>query len=122
MNRSDGLLSRNRRMSESIGFDYKNPFATLLTSLRLHYNYTWRNMLYEVTYKDVLSNSVGIDNTVTHVVDLGSVSPNPFNQPFFILLNLALGASTDRTLGGKLDPDCLPVEFPVDYVIIYQTE
>jgi beta-glucanase (GH16 family) len=61
-----------------------------------------------------------IDNKVTAVVDLASVTPNPFNQKFFILLNLALGASTERTLGGKLDPSCLPVEFKVDYVRIYQ--
>jgi beta-glucanase (GH16 family) len=61
-----------------------------------------------------------IDNIVTHVVDISSISPNPFRQKFSILLNLALGASTDRTLGGKLDPSYLPVEFRVDYVRIYQ--
>jgi beta-glucanase (GH16 family) len=63
-----------------------------------------------------------IDNRVTSVVDLSTVSPNPYNQPIFILLNLALGASTERTLGGKLDPSCLPVEFRVDYVRIYQSK
>jgi beta-glucanase (GH16 family) len=61
-----------------------------------------------------------IDNKVTHVVNLSTVSPNPFNQKFSILLNLALGAATERTLGGKLDPSCLPVAFRVDYVRIYQ--
>ncbi|MDR1517792.1 MAG: glycoside hydrolase family 16 protein [Dysgonamonadaceae bacterium] len=61
-----------------------------------------------------------IDNIVTHVVDISTISPNPFRQKFSILLNLALGASTERTLGGKLDPSCLPVEFRVDYVRIYQ--
>ncbi|KAA6351888.1 Beta-glucanase [termite gut metagenome] len=63
-----------------------------------------------------------IDNKVTHVVDMAIISPNPFNQKFSILLNLALGASTERTLGGKLDPSCLPVEFRVDYVRIYQSK
>lgn len=61
-----------------------------------------------------------IDNVVTHVVDISNISPNPFRQKFSILLNLALGASTERTLGGKLDPSCLPVEYRVDYVRIYQ--
>lgn len=61
-----------------------------------------------------------IDNVVTHVVDISSISPNPFRQKFSILLNLALGASTDRTLGGKLDESVLPVEFMVDYVRIYK--
>lgn len=61
-----------------------------------------------------------IDNIVTHIVDISNISPNPFRQKFSILLNLALGASTERTLGGKLDPSCLPVEYRVDYVRIYQ--
>lgn len=61
-----------------------------------------------------------IDNIVTHVVDISDISHNPFRQEFFILINLALGASTDRTLGGKLDPSCLPLEYIVDYVRIYQ--
>jgi beta-glucanase (GH16 family) len=63
-----------------------------------------------------------IDNIVTHIVDISNISPNPFRQKYSILLNLALGASTERTLGGKLDPGCLPVEFRVDYVRIYQTK
>lgn len=61
-----------------------------------------------------------IDNVVTHVVDISNISPNPFRQKFSILINLALGASTDRTLGGKLDPSILPVEYLVDYVRIYE--
>jgi len=64
--------------------------------------------------------SFAIDNRVTHVVNMSAITPNPFNQPMFILLNLALGASEERTMGGKLDVNCLPVEFRVDYVRIYQ--
>ena len=61
-----------------------------------------------------------IDNVVTHAVDITRFSPNPFHQPFSILLNLSLGAADDRTMGGKLDPECLPVEFVVDYVRVYK--
>jgi beta-glucanase (GH16 family) len=61
-----------------------------------------------------------IDNVVTHVVEISNISPNPFDQPFSLLLNLSLGAETERTLGGKLDKNCLPVEFRVDYVRVYQ--
>lgn len=61
-----------------------------------------------------------IDNIVTNTIDLNTISPNPFRQNFSILLNLALGASTDRTLGGKLDEEVLPVEFIVDYVRVYE--
>ncbi len=60
MNRSDGLLSKDSRTSASVSFEYKNPFTTLFTSLRLFYNNIWRNMLYDVEYNDILSSSVGI--------------------------------------------------------------
>lgn len=61
-----------------------------------------------------------IDNIVTNVIDISKISPNPFRQKFSILINLALGASTERTLGGKLDPSSLPAVLKVDYVRIYQ--
>lgn len=63
-----------------------------------------------------------IDNKVTRVVQMSSIVPNPFNQKMFILINLALGDAAGKTMGGKLDPSCLPVEFVVDYVRIYQPE
>ncbi|GEM_PF-4280569 len=62
-----------------------------------------------------------IDNKVTHVVEMSDISPNPFHQPFSILLNLALGTPTDSSLGGKFDESNLPVQFLVDYVRVYQT-
>lgn len=62
-----------------------------------------------------------IDNKVTHVVEMSTITPNPFNQPFSILLNLALGTPTDGSLGGKFDESTLPVQYHVDYVRIYQT-
>lgn len=60
MNRSDGLLSKNNRTSASVNFDYRNPFTTLFTSLRLYYGKIWRNMLYDIEYNGILSSSVGI--------------------------------------------------------------
>lgn len=62
-----------------------------------------------------------IDNKVTHVVEMSTISPNPFHQPFSILLNLALGTPTDNSLGGKFDEANLPVQYFVEYVRIYQT-
>jgi beta-glucanase (GH16 family) len=44
--------------------------------------------------------------------------PAPFNQPFYILLNLAVGGNFD---GGKLPPsDFAKAEMSVDYVRIFQ--
>jgi beta-glucanase (GH16 family) len=39
-----------------------------------------------------------------------------FNQPFFMILNLAVGG----TLGGPVDPAAFPAELLVDYVRVYE--
>lgn len=43
---------------------------------------------------------------------------NPFRQPHYLKLNLALG--TEANWGGPLDPAALPATFEVDYVRVYQ--
>jgi beta-glucanase (GH16 family) len=40
----------------------------------------------------------------------------PFNKPFYLILNLALGGSW----GGKIDENNLPQSFLIDYVRVYQ--
>ena len=46
----------------------------------------------------------------------GNVQYNAFRSPHFLLLNLAVGG----TLGGKVDRSCLPAEYLIDYVRVYQ--
>ena len=41
---------------------------------------------------------------------------NPFRQPHYILLNLAIGGRH----GGTLDVDVFPLNYEVDYVRVYQ--
>lgn len=65
MNRSDGMLSKVKNTSAYSSLEYKNPFTTLFMSLRLHYNNTWRNMLYDVVYNDIMSSSIGIKHPHT---------------------------------------------------------
>jgi len=96
---------------------YQSKTKKVLSDIPYHedfhvYTLDWN--IYQIVF--------AIDNVVTHVVDMSTIKPNPFNQPIFILLNLALGASEERTMGGKLDVSCLPVEFRIDYVRIYQPE
>lgn len=43
---------------------------------------------------------------------------NPFQQPHYILLNLALGGIN----GGKIDDSLLPAKYEIDYVRVYQKE
>ncbi len=45
---------------------------------------------------------------------------NPFRQPHYLKLNLALGAGEGVNWGGILDDAILPQTFAVDYVRIYQ--
>ena len=40
----------------------------------------------------------------------------PFNQPFFIILNLAMGG----TFGGNIDPSFTSATYEIDYVRVYQ--
>lgn len=42
---------------------------------------------------------------------------NPFKQPHYILLNLAMGAN-----GGEVDESALPLKYEIDYVRVYQKE
>ena len=44
--------------------------------------------------------------------------PAPFNQPFFIIMNLAVGGNFD---GNPTDATVFPGEIQVDYVRVYQT-
>jgi len=54
----------------------------------------------------------------TYVInnDAGKGAENAFRNPFFLLINLALGG----TWGKTLDPSILPLEYYIDYVRIYQ--
>jgi beta-glucanase (GH16 family) len=43
---------------------------------------------------------------------------NPFRQPQYLLINLALGGSW----GGKIDDSVLPQKYLIDYVRVYQKD
>lgn len=50
------------------------------------------------------------------VSQAGQGESNPFHQPFFLMISLALGG----TWGGPIDSSALPQQLRVDYVRIYQ--
>ncbi len=60
-----------------------------------------------------------LDDELLNEIDLSqTVNPdgfNPFHQPHYILLNMALGSN-----GGSLDNTSFPREYQVDYVRVYQ--
>ncbi len=61
---------------------------------------------------DILLNKTSLEKTVNAVYQ---EVPNPFRQPHFIIINLALGST-----GGDLTKLPLPQKYEVDYVRIYQ--
>lgn len=59
-----------------------------------------------------------VDGEQVHTFELdiaGVGAENPFRQPFYLLLNLALGG-----WGGEIDDSIFPVDYLVDYVRYYQ--
>jgi beta-glucanase (GH16 family) len=63
--------------------------------------------------------SIGVDNTVYFEFTnpkTGDTTRWPFDQPQFLLLNLAVGGD----LGGAVDNASLPAELVVDHVRVYQ--
>lgn len=46
--------------------------------------------------------------------------PQPFDQPFYLTINLAVGGVFDYECKGAVDDEALPGEFLIDYVRVYQ--
>ena len=73
------------------------------TSQNFHlYALEWTSNSMKIYFDDILVNEM---NTLT-----------PFNQDFFILLNLAMGGN----LGGNIDPNFTQDRMEIDYVRVYQ--
>lgn len=53
-----------------------------------------------------------------NIDEAGKGPDNPFRQPHYLLLNLALGGSW----GGKIDDSVLPQKYEIDYVRIFKPE
>lgn len=63
-----------------------------------------------------------VDDELLNEIDLSRTingrpgrNENPFHQPMYLLLNLAMGSS-----GGPVDEEALPMRYEVDYVRLYQ--
>lgn len=58
----------------------------------------------------------GVPYRPAYINPLAGVNAWPFDQPQYMLLNLAIGG----TLGGLIDDSIFPVTFEIDYVRVYQ--
>jgi beta-glucanase (GH16 family) len=72
----------------------------------------WTADYIDLSVDDQLLNKVALDS----LVNKDGTGINPFKQPHYILLNLALGG----TNGGDPDGTGFPKKFEIDYVRVYQ--
>ena len=73
----------------------------------------WDENKMEIYVDDILLNDIDLNKTFNK-----SDGKNPFRQPHYVLLNLALGGDK----GGSLQNTKLPSKYLVDYVRIYQLQ
>ncbi len=82
----------------------------------------WASQFHTWTLEwDEDSMTIKIDDSLLNTIDLNETfnktdGKNPFRQPHYLLLNLAMGG----TKGGSLANTVLPTRYMIDYVRIYQ--
>ncbi|MDO5524437.1 MAG: glycoside hydrolase family 88 protein, partial [Bacteroidia bacterium] len=72
----------------------------------------WDSQFIRLYLDDVLLNTIKLEETYNGTIGNGK---NPFRQPHYILLNLAIGAK-----GGEPNPADFPLRYKIDYVRVYQ--
>jgi beta-glucanase (GH16 family) len=91
------------------------PLSTLGGSLwasQFHvWTLEWDESMMRILLDGELMNSIDVSTTINK-----SDGKNPFRQPHYVLMNLAMGG----TNGGSLTNTILPSQYLVDYVRIYQ--
>ena len=75
----------------------------------------WDEKYIRLYLDDELLNEVSLTETING--ERGQ-KKNPFKQPHYILLNLALGGNA----GGPIDDNAFPMDYEIDYVRVYQRE
>ena len=73
----------------------------------------WDECYIRIFLDDELLNEVDLSRTANGRVGHGL---NPFRQPHYLLLNLALGGDN----GGDIDDSVMPLRYLIDYVRVYQ--
>jgi hypothetical protein len=71
----------------------------------------WDENLMRILLDGEFMNSIDLSTSINK-----SDGKNPFRQPHYLLLNLAMGGNN----GGSLEATVLPSKYKIDYVRIYQ--
>ncbi|MBN2684786.1 MAG: glycoside hydrolase family 16 protein [Pontiellaceae bacterium] len=75
----------------------------------------WDETSIKLYLDDQLLNTTELDQTLNADTERGPI--NPFHQPHYLLLNLAIGG----TNGGDPSATAFPTQYEIDYVRVYQT-
>ena len=79
-------------------------------SNRFHiYTLEWDKQKMDIWFDKIKIHSFVIDSA-------GSYAANTFRKPFYLLLNLAMGANWP----GPIDDNVLPQQYLIDYIRVYQ--
>lgn len=101
--------------SQKIPYDHflnKDPFW----AEKFHiWSMEWDKDAIKLYLDDELLNVIDLHKTVNGKIGKGK---NPFHQPHFLLLNLAIGGDN----GGTPDIECYPLKYEIDYVRVYEKE
>lgn len=98
---------------QAIWKGYSKPMSTFPLSWSNDYHiwtFNWSDQKMEILLDNVLMNTIDVPSTINK-----SDGKNPFKQPHYALLNLALGGAN----GGSLAATTFPSQYLVDYVRIY---
>lgn len=105
------------RRHQPIWADARKPLASLDPdwAARFHvWRMDWDERHIELSVDGEILNTIDLARTVNQ----DGTGINPFHQPHYILLNLAIGG----TNGGDPSGTTFPARFEIDYVRVYQTE
>ena len=75
----------------------------------------WDRKKIELRVDGILLNTIDVTKTINPA---GREPKNPFHQPHYMLLNLAIGG----TNGGDPSSTDFPTRFEIDYVRVYQKQ
>lgn len=75
----------------------------------------WDEKFIKLYVDDILLNSIDLNTTLN---PSGNAIKNPFQQPHYLLINLAIGGHA----GGDPSKTAFPTKYEIDYVRVYQKE
>ena len=101
--------------AQAIAYDHFEKKDTYWSEKFHVWRMDWDAKSIKLYLDDELLNETSLEKTIN---GKQGEQANPFKNPHYLLLNLAVGGRN----GGPVDPDGMPLRYEIDYVRIYQKE